>query len=84
VHIANLSGHSSLLVEDEPLLVIDMAMALEEAGAVVFSALTPDRAKQLVETHTLSAAVLNFTLKDSDAEDVCSRLNQRDPTQRSR
>ena len=78
VHSTSLAGRTILIVEDEPLIAMDIATAFEKVGAVVVSAASFDRAKHLVEQDGLSAAVLDFALKDGDADALCSRLNHRD------
>jgi CheY-like chemotaxis protein len=73
----SLAGCSILIVEDEPLIALDIAQAFERAGAVVLNARTLVDAVRLVEHEGLAAAVLDFGLGDDDADTVCSRLSER-------
>jgi DNA-binding response OmpR family regulator len=73
----SLSGHLILVVEDEPLVAIDIADAFTDAGAQVLTALTLEDAMKLVETHGLTAAVIDHALRDGlTTSDVCERLNE--------
>ena len=71
------AGRSILVVEDEPLIALDVSLAFENVGAVVLTARTLAAALLLVEHGGLSAAVLDFGLGDGDADALCSRLDQR-------
>jgi DNA-binding response OmpR family regulator len=73
----SLAGRTILIVEDEPLIALDIATACETVGALVLSAATREDAARFVEDATLSAAVLDFGLKDGDAQPLCLRLNER-------
>ena len=63
----SLAGRTILVVEDEPLIALDIVTALRRVGANVVSAATLDGAKLLVELDKLSAAVLDFGLRGGDA-----------------
>jgi DNA-binding NtrC family response regulator len=73
----SLSGRSILLVEDEPLIALDIAQAFKRVGATVVPARSLADAKRLVEQDDLSAAVVDFGLGDGDADALCARLNER-------
>ena len=73
----NLAGRSILIVEDEPVIALDLVTAFEQAGAVVLAARSLAEASGLVEHDGLSAAVLDFGLGDDDAGALCARLEQR-------
>jgi DNA-binding response OmpR family regulator len=77
VQATSLAGHTILIVEDEPYIALDIATACETVGALVLSAATRKDAACLVEHAALSAAVLDFGLKDGDADGLCLRLNER-------
>ena len=66
-----------LVVEDEPLIALDIECLLEKEGAIVFSASSVSRAIRLVEMSSLSAGVVDFRLGEDDAEPVCEALAQR-------
>jgi CheY-like chemotaxis protein len=72
-----LAGRSILLVEDEPLIALDICAALEKAGAAVLAARSLADALHHVERDGLSAAVVDFGLADGDADALCVRLEQR-------
>lgn len=74
----SLAGRTILVVEDEPLIAMEIATALEKVGAVIMTAATCERARELVEVDGLSAAIVDFGLHDRDADGLCTRLNERD------
>ena len=59
------------------MIAMDIATAFESVGAVVAAAATLARATELVEADGLSAAVVDFGLRDGDAAKLCSRLGER-------
>jgi DNA-binding response OmpR family regulator len=74
----SLAGRSILIVEDEPLIALDIVAAFAKAGAVTLSARTLAEAIHMVEQDGLSAAVLDFGLGDYHSEVVCRRLAERE------
>jgi len=74
----SLAGRSILVVEDEPLIALNIVMAFEKVGAIALTARSLVDAIRLVEHDGLSAAVLDFGLGNDDAAAVCGRLNERD------
>ena len=73
----NLKGSSILIVEDEPLIVLDISMAFESEGAHLTTTNTVKHAKLLVEHDGLSAAILDHALPDGDSTSLCTRLTER-------
>jgi DNA-binding response OmpR family regulator len=73
----SLAGRSILIVEDEPLIALDIVGAFQEAGAVALIARSLADAIRLVEHGEVSAAVLDFGLGDGDSDAVCRRLAER-------
>lgn len=73
----DLRGRSILIVEDEPLIALDIVQAFEQAGAHVTLTNTLRHALVLVEHDGLSAAVLDHVLGDGDSDMVCKRLKER-------
>jgi DNA-binding response OmpR family regulator len=71
-----LHGRSILIVEDEPLIALDIAQAFEDAGAEIVVTSTLHHALVLVEHDGLSAAVLDHALHDGDSSPLCQRLDQ--------
>ena len=49
MHSQTLAGRSVLIVEDEPLIALDISSAFEKAGAAVLQARTVADATKLVE-----------------------------------
>ena len=72
-----LTGRSILLVEDEPIIALDIAQGFRAAGAVVFIASNLIDGIRLADHPDLSAAVLDFGLSDGHGTALCERLNQR-------
>ena len=75
--VLHLSGRRVLVVEDEPLIAMDIEQALETAGASVVIAATLDEALRLTEQGSLSAAILDLVLGASDGGALCARLRER-------
>lgn len=73
----DLAGRSILVVEDEPLICLDLTRRLQGAGATVLAASHLDKALDLAETPGLSAGVLDFDLGNADTTPVCWRLVDR-------
>ena len=72
-----LEGRSILIVEDNALIVMDLTMALEDAGAALTTTNTLKHALLLVEHDGLSAAILDHSLGDGDSSLLCKRLTER-------
>jgi len=73
----SLRGRSILIVEDEPLIVMDITQALEDSGAELTTTNTLRHALLLVEHDGLSAAILDHALGDGDSSLLCARLKKR-------
>jgi DNA-binding response OmpR family regulator len=73
-----LTGRSILIVEDEPVIVIDIAGAFERAGACVLRTNTLRQALLLLEEQHLSAAVLDHGLTNGNSSKLCERLKELD------
>jgi CheY-like chemotaxis protein len=72
-----LLGRSILIVEDEPLVALDVRAALTAAGASVVSAADCREALRLVDSTGLSAAILDIDLgPGGDCSEVCERLSE--------
>jgi DNA-binding response OmpR family regulator len=72
-----LRGRSILVVENEPLIAIDIVQALEKAGANATMTTTVRHALILVEHDGLSAAIMDHALSDGDSTKLCVRLKER-------
>jgi DNA-binding response OmpR family regulator len=72
-----LAGKSILVVEDEPLICMDIAMEFENRGAQVVQTHSLKEAITLVEADGLAAAILDHGLQDGDSTQLCERLDER-------
>ena len=72
-----LAGRVILVVEDEPLIALDIQQAFENAGARTLLARTLAAALSAVEDPALSAAIVDHALGDGDSSDICHQLNAR-------
>jgi CheY-like chemotaxis protein len=70
-----LAGHSILVLEDEPLLALELNSTLSDAGASVYMAMDGETALRAIEVHGTSAAVLDMNLGREDCSSVCERLS---------
>jgi DNA-binding response OmpR family regulator len=67
-----------LVVEDEPLVALDIADAFKGAGAEVLIARTLGDAMHQAETQDFTAAVIDHVLHDGlTTSDVCAKLKER-------
>jgi CheY-like chemotaxis protein len=73
----SLEGRSILIVEDEPLIVMDITQAFEGTGAALTTTNTLKHALILVEHDGLSGAILDHALGDGDSSLLCQRLKER-------
>jgi DNA-binding response OmpR family regulator len=72
-----LTGREILVVENEPLIAMEVVQCFQEAGANVTTTTTLKQALILIEHHSLSAAVLDHSLADGHADQLCMRLKER-------
>ena len=72
-----LRDRSILVIENEPLISLDIVQAFERAGAHVTMTTTVRHALILVEHDGLSAAVMDHALSDGDSTRLCARLKER-------
>ena len=73
----SLEGRSILIVEDEPLIVMDITQQFEVTGAALTTTNTLHHALILVEHDGLSGAILDHALGDGDSSLLCTRLRER-------
>lgn len=71
-HTVGIAGRTILVVDDEPLILLDVAQALETAGATVLMASNIDAAMRHAEQASLSGAVLDWV-----GTGLCPRLSER-------
>jgi CheY-like chemotaxis protein len=70
-----LAGQSILVLEDEPLLALELDFTLRDAGASVVVATGEESALRAIELLGTSAAVLDINLGRKDCSAVCERLS---------
>jgi CheY-like chemotaxis protein len=73
----SIAGHSILIIEDEPLIALDMRFAFEKAGASVVLVYSLPDAAHHVEQDGLSGAVLDYGLDNQDGDALRHHLRQR-------
>jgi DNA-binding response OmpR family regulator len=74
----SLKGHHVLVVEDEPLIALDLEAALHDIGAqVIGPAGTLERALALANSESLTAAIVDLRLHGRSAREVVVRLVER-------
>ena len=73
----SLRGCSILVVEDEPLIAMDITTALEKAGAHATTTTTVRHALILAEHDGLSAAIMDHSLGDGEITQLRARLKAR-------
>ena len=71
-----LAGRSILVVEDEPLIALDIEVALRRVGAKVLSTAYLWVGLEFAEHPGLSAAVLDLRLGLDDCTAICRRLSK--------
>lgn len=73
----SLAGRSILIVEDEPLIAIDIADAFARAGARVVQVRSLKAAHVAAEDPTISAVIIDHMLSDGDSAGLTARLSER-------
>ena len=72
-----LSGQCILVLEDEPLITLDVVDALRRTGASIVSARSSHDALHQMNKHKVTAAVLDVHLgTNDDCGDVCEELTR--------
>src|SRR5262245_28235885 len=72
-----LRGCSVLIVEDEPLIALDLHRAISAAGASVLAANSVSDALDLIAYAQIAAAVVDVNLGSQDCGPVCAALRKR-------
>jgi CheY-like chemotaxis protein len=72
-----LLGRSVLIVEDEPLIALDLNDALHEAGASTLAATSIKEALDLIAYAQICAAIVDVNLGGHDCSSVCDALTKR-------
>ena len=75
LHIPSLIPPAILIVDDEPFIALDLAMAVEDAGCLVVGPAGSVReVLSLLEASRVTAAILNVNLSDGDVTPVVEVL----------
>ena len=73
-----LRGQHVLVIEDEPLIALDLEQALSSVGATVIKAGTVANALEAAATPEVTAAIVDLSLHGRSVRDVVERLTTRD------
>lgn len=76
-HNGPLIGKTVLIVEDEPLIALDLHAALRAAGADLIAATNSTEALRLIRRNDIAVAVVDVALADEDCLPVCQALFHR-------
>jgi response regulator RpfG family c-di-GMP phosphodiesterase len=76
IHSA-LESHRLLIVEDEPLITIELQNLLEWESATVFAASCVSNALRLADAQALSAGIVDIRLGQQEADPICEVLDRR-------
>jgi DNA-binding response OmpR family regulator len=74
--MTGLMGRIILVVDDEPLVALDIAHCLQTEGASVQTAHCLAEGLRLAEHRDLSAAVLDYRFSDGEGTVLCERLKE--------
>ena len=72
-----LAGRAVLIVEDEPLVALDIAESFRKAGASILTASKVQDGLRLAGHPDVSAAIVDFGLSDGDGTALCECLKER-------
>jgi signal transduction histidine kinase/DNA-binding response OmpR family regulator len=73
-----LAGRRFLVIEDEPLVALDIVAGLEESGAeIVGSAGTVEEAVQLIDSTSMDAVLLDGNLRGRPVDDLAAALTRK-------
>ena len=72
-----LHGRSVLIVEDEPLIALELHNALCTAGASILAATNIKDAVDLISNAQICAAIVDINLNGHDCSSVCAALAKR-------
>jgi len=72
-----LLGRSVLIVEDEPLIALELRDTLHKAGASIIAATTIKEALELIARAQICAAIVDVKIGGQDCSSVCTALSKR-------
>ena len=73
----SLQGFRILLVEDDPLICLDLQTSLSDLGAIVSDASNVSAALEILAANTLDFAVLDFDLGPQTSEPIATAARER-------
>jgi len=71
-----LKGHSILIVEDDPLIRLELINLYQSVGARVIAAPTHEQAIQATEQYPIHAALLDYGLDEANVARLCARFSE--------
>jgi len=71
-----LQGHSILIVEDDPLIRLELINLYQSAGAHVIAAPTHDQAIEATQQYPIRAALLDYGLDEDSVAQLCRLFSQ--------
>lgn len=71
---AGLSGKHLLVVEDDPIIALDLQNQLVESGATAVQAQTSEEAIGLIQASRFDAAILDVHLRDGNSYSIADAL----------
>jgi CheY-like chemotaxis protein len=77
VDCPDLHGRIVLVVEDEPLVALNIVDLLNEFGATVLTARNVQDALALITSAKICSAILDVNLAGNDCDPICQRLSER-------
>jgi len=72
--MSKLNGREVLIVEDEPLIAMEVVQAFHKVGAFTTLTSTLKQALNLIEHDGLAVAILDHALRDGESTRLCERL----------
>ena len=72
-----LAGRSILVIEDEPVIALEVHATLSAAGARIASAANIREALRMISVSDVSAAIVDIRLGNEDCSAVCNHLSER-------
>lgn len=76
--MTRLEKRAVLIVDDEPLIAIDLAARCEAEGATAMIAASVSAALAIAARHRIDAVILEHKLQQEDCNELCERLSRRE------
>jgi DNA-binding response OmpR family regulator len=71
-----LKGHSILIVEDDPLITLELINLYQSIGAQVIAVRTREQAVEATEQYSISAALLDYGLDEDNVAQLCAHFSE--------